>query len=61
MFDRETKEELAILLPNTMPEYLHHEPAPAPAAKRSAALVHLVAVVRWVNELLRPSAVIWTR
>ncbi len=63
MFDRATKEELAILLPNTMPEHLHHvpNPAPAPVARRSVLLARLGAMLRWADRLLNPSAIIWTR
>ncbi len=59
MFARATKEELAILLPNTMSEHLQQdaEPRPSPSAQRSSVVAGLTAMLRRVTEWLIPSAV----
>jgi uncharacterized protein YjiS (DUF1127 family) len=59
MHTRVAKEELAILLPNTMSHYFQDEPAytPAPAAKRSGLLAHLRAALRWIAEMPKRRAV----
>ena len=59
MFARATKEELAILLPNTMSEHLQQDaaPMPVPAGERSAVAAGLSAMLRRVAEWLVPSAV----
>jgi uncharacterized protein YjiS (DUF1127 family) len=59
MHTRVAKEELAILLPNTMSHYFQDEPAytAEPEVKRSGLFAHLRAALRWIAEIPKRQAV----
>jgi uncharacterized protein YjiS (DUF1127 family) len=59
MHTRVAKEELAILLPNTMSHYFQDEPAYTvePQAARSGLFAHLRAALRWIAEMPKRQAV----
>lgn len=59
MHTRVAKEELAILLPNTMSHYFQDEPAyvAEPAATRSGLFARIGAALRWIAEFPRRQAV----
>jgi uncharacterized protein YjiS (DUF1127 family) len=59
MHTRVAKEELAILLPNTMSHYFQDEPAytAEPQVSRPGLLAHLRAALRWIAEMPKRRAV----